>query len=207
MPIHPDVRHYTTFITPWGRYEYLVVPQGFISTGDGYCQRFDQIVELFLNHRKLVDDSVLWASTVEALVLLTCEFLTHCSANGVIFNESKFQFCKRTVEFVGFLVSDTGLRPTGEMLRTLGEFPRPADLTGVRSFFGLVEQVSWAFAKTDAMAPFRQLLKTKEAFVWTQELQTAFEVARENIVNQVKEGVTNFVVGRRTAMCTDWSKV
>ena len=150
---------------------------------------------------------MLWASTIKALVQLTCEFLTHCLANGVIFNESKFQFCKRTVEFMGFLVSDTGLRPTGEMLRTLAEFPRPADLTGVLSFFGLVEQVSWAFTKTDAMAPFTQLLKTKEAFMWTQELQTAFEVARDNIVQQVRDGVTNFVVGRRTAMCMDWSKV
>ena len=38
VPIHPEDRRYTQFITPWGRYEYLVVPQGFIAAGDGYTQ-------------------------------------------------------------------------------------------------------------------------------------------------------------------------
>ena len=28
VPLDPDSRHYTTFITPWGRYRYLVSPQG-----------------------------------------------------------------------------------------------------------------------------------------------------------------------------------
>ncbi len=27
-------RHYTTFITPWGRYRYLTAPQGYIASGD-----------------------------------------------------------------------------------------------------------------------------------------------------------------------------
>ena len=31
------------FITPWGRYRYLVAPQGYISSGDGYSRRFDEI--------------------------------------------------------------------------------------------------------------------------------------------------------------------
>ena len=28
-------RHFTTFITPWGRYRYKVSPQGFLASGDG----------------------------------------------------------------------------------------------------------------------------------------------------------------------------
>lgn len=37
-------RHLTTFITPWGRYRYLVGPQGYIASGDSYSRRFDEIV-------------------------------------------------------------------------------------------------------------------------------------------------------------------
>ena len=161
-PLHEDDRQYTQFITPWGRYEYLVVPQGFLAAGDGYTQRFDQIVARFVNHRKLVDDSVLWAGTIEESFMQTCDFLAHCSRAGVVFGEHKLQFCQREVEYVGFMVGDKGIRPTGNMLTTISEFPRPRDLTSVRSFFGLVEQVSWAFANRDVMAPFRALLKTKE---------------------------------------------
>jgi len=29
VPLHPDDRHYATFITPWGRYRYSTAPQGY----------------------------------------------------------------------------------------------------------------------------------------------------------------------------------
>ena len=77
----------------------------------------------------------------------------------------------------------------------------------MRSFFGLVEQVAWTFSKRDEMKPFRGLLKSGTPFLWTDELQGAFEAARLAIVRQVVEGVTSFEMGRRTAMLTDWSVV
>ena len=36
-------RHYTTFITPWGRYRYCTAPQDYIPSGDGYPRRYDEI--------------------------------------------------------------------------------------------------------------------------------------------------------------------
>ncbi len=30
LPVHPDDRHYTTFITPWGRYRYKTAPKGIL---------------------------------------------------------------------------------------------------------------------------------------------------------------------------------
>ena len=154
-----------------------------------------------------MDDSALWAKTIREMFFLICDFLTHCSRAGVIFGEAKFQFCQRVIEFVGFMVGDTGIRPTGKMLETITSFPRPRDLTSVRSFFGLIEQVSWAFSKRDEMSPFRSLLKSKQPFLWSEDLQTAFEAAKANIAQQVANGVTTFQVGLRTTMLTDWSKV
>ena len=47
------------------------------------------------------------------------------------------------------------------MLEAVREFGRPKDFSGVRSFFGLIEQVFFAISKTEVMAPFRQLLSPK----------------------------------------------
>ena len=44
IPLHKDDRHYTTFITPKGRYRYCVAPQGYIASGDGYTRRFDEML-------------------------------------------------------------------------------------------------------------------------------------------------------------------
>ena len=40
VPLHQDDRHLTTFITPWGRYQYCTAPQGYIASGDGYSRHF-----------------------------------------------------------------------------------------------------------------------------------------------------------------------
>jgi hypothetical protein len=69
-----------------------------------------------------------------------------------------------------------------------------------------VEQVSWAFTKTDAMKPFRERLSLKSVFVLSQELQEAFKKLRTMIVNSVKNGVRTFDLGRQTCLNTDWSK-
>ena len=45
VPIDPQDRHLTTFLTPYGRYQYRTTPQGLISAGDGYTQRMDLITE------------------------------------------------------------------------------------------------------------------------------------------------------------------
>ena len=59
VPIHPDDKHYTTFITPWGRYRYKVAPQGFIASGDGYSRRFDEIIADIERKSKCVDDTIM----------------------------------------------------------------------------------------------------------------------------------------------------
>jgi len=43
VPIREEDRHLTTFTTPWGLFRYKRAPQGFLSSGDGYNRRFDDL--------------------------------------------------------------------------------------------------------------------------------------------------------------------
>ena len=55
VPLHPDDRHFTTFITPWGCYKYCTAPQGYIASGDRYTRRYDEITSSIPNKSKCVD--------------------------------------------------------------------------------------------------------------------------------------------------------
>merc|ERR1711951_104051 len=57
------------------------------------------------------------------------------------------------------------------------------------------------------MAPFRELQLPKSYFLWTAELQVAFEEAKEVIVEQVINGVKTFIPNGITLLSTDWSKI
>ena len=95
----------------------------------------------------------------------------------------------------------------GCILSLQAKIARPKDILGVRGFFGLVEQVAWAFCKTEVMLPFRELLKKGNVFCWSQDLDDAFRKAKIKIVELVKEGVKSFEKNRVTVISTDWSKI
>jgi len=58
-------RHLTTFITPWGRYRYKVAPQGFLSSGDGYTRRSDEIIQDVPRKTKCVEKTAIWDEDLE----------------------------------------------------------------------------------------------------------------------------------------------
>ena len=85
-------------------------------------------------------------------------------------------------------------------------FPRPENISEVRSFFGMINQVSFSFAMSEIMEPFRHLLRPDTQFIWSPTLQESFEKAKEMIVEAVKKGVQHFEMDRQTCLACDWSK-
>ena len=55
-----------TFITPIGRYRYMRAPQGFVSSGDGYKRRFDEVLTDFECQKRCVDDTLIFYENVES---------------------------------------------------------------------------------------------------------------------------------------------
>ena len=73
----------------------------------------------------------------------------------------------------------------------------------------MINQVSYSFAMSSIMEPFRHLLKPDTwaaGFSWTEELEEGFKLAKEEIIEAVTSGVKHFEVGRETCLATDWSK-
>ena len=206
VPLHPDDRHFTTFITPWGRYRYKAAPQGYIASGDAYTRRFDEIVADIPNKTKCIDDTLLWSNDLENSFWQAIEWLDICSRHGITLNPDKFVFGADTVTFAGFEITLDSVRPARKYLDAIQNFLRPCNITDIRSWFGLVNQVSYAFASADHMLPFRQLLKPGTPFSWNDELEKLFQRSKLHIVKEIEEGVKIFDVSKPTCLVTDWSK-
>ena len=141
---------------------------------------------------KCIDDTILWSDSIEQNFYKVCEFLTKCSNAGMVFNQAKFQFSEKEVDYLGFTISDQGIRPQDQFLDSIRNFPTPKNITDVRSWFGLINQVSYSFATAPAMAPFRHLLSAKIPFYWSEELQASFDASKEEIIQQCNKGVRSF---------------
>ena len=206
LPLSPAARDATTFITEWGRYRYLGSPQGFHAAGDGYTRRFDDITVDVRRKAKCIDDTVLWDKDIEEAFWHTVDYITTCSEGGIIFNPKKFHFAKDEVDFAGFTLSTDGIKPMQEILAAIRNFPTPTDITGARSWFGLINQVAYSFSMTKELQPFRELLKSGRKWYWDDTLDNLFNKSKEAIVHLVENGVRSFQVSRPTCLATDWSK-
>ena len=200
-------RHLTTFITPWGRFQYKVAPQGSSASGDGYSRRYDEIIaDVERKTKCVVDDTAMWDDGHETHWWRMIDFLELCGRNGIILNFEKFQFSQREIDFAGFRVTETEVKPLDKYLRAISEFPTPKSTKDIRAWFGLVHQVSHYNKLTEMMKPFKPFLSPKVKFQWNDELNDIFESSKIEIVKAIKNGVEIFDPSRLTCLRPDWSK-
>ena len=207
-PLAKEDRHLTTFITEEGRYRYCTAPQGYMSSGDGYNQRCDNIIADVARKSKCVDDVIMWDNDdgLSDHWWQVIDYLILVGSNGIILNPKKFQFCQREVEFAGFSITKDDVKPLPKYLDGIRNFPRPTNISDVRSFFGLVNQVSHYARLIDLMAPFKPLFSPKTRFRWDDELENSFQQAKLEIIKSIYEGVKIFDPSRITTLSPDWSK-
>ena len=154
-----------------------------------------------------MDDSVLWDESIESAFWHTFDYIKLCADNGIVFNKDKFVFARDTVEFAGYEVTNSGYRPPKRVIEAIRNFPKPEKITDVRSWFGLVNQVAYAFIQTECMAPFRELLAGKKrVWTWDETLTDLFNKSKDVIIKQIEDGVHSFDLKRTTCLSTDWSK-
>ena len=128
-----------------------------------------------------------------------CSILSHCNQNGMVFSTENFQFASKSVEFTGFQINMKGIQPTDNYITANKNFPTPTNISTLRSWFSLINQVAYSFMKTDHMAPFSHLLSQSSSFKWNEDLVTAFKRSKEKIVELIKDGVAAFDMDRRSA--------
>lgn len=170
----------TTFLLPSGRYRYTSAPMGLCSSSDEFCRRSDEAVaglgEWCL---KIVDDILVQAPTEELLWIRLRATLIRCRMAGIKISNSKLETGKK-VMFAGYSVSADGIRPNPEKVAAIRDFPTPKDVTDVRSFMGLANQLGHFIPDVSQMTVrLRDLLKKDTAFVWLPGHDAAFQRAKE----------------------------
>ena len=210
IPIAPADKDKFSFMTEsHGKLRYCRAPQGFTASGDAYTHRYDRIVAPVERLIKVVDDSLLFddQSNREQHWWRVIDYLELCGRNGVVLNPepAKFQFASDEVDFTAFHISSSAITPRPKYVEAITNFPTPANITDIRAWFGLVNQVAHYGKLINIMAPFKPLLSPKVKFSWSSELDAAFIQSKSAIVDAITNGVMIYDPKRRTCLQTDYS--
>ena len=206
VPVCVEDRHLLTFITEFGQYRYCVAPQGYVACGDGYTHRHDSIIADIPRKTKCVDDTALWDTSLKEHWWRMTDFLELVGRKGIILNPTKFQFAQKEIDFAGFHIAQEDVKPLDKYLETIRSFPQPKNVSDIRAWFGLVNQVSHYSKLTDLMKPFKPFLSPKTPFLRTEELKHAFEQSKIELIKAIEHGVRIFDPLHKTCLTPDWSK-
>ena len=100
----------TTFNTPFGRYRFLRAPFGIKSIPEMYQRCMSEIVEDIEGVEVIVDDILVWGSTVEEHDKRLKLTLDRIRQNNIMLSESKCEFRKEEIDYVGHNLSSEGLK-------------------------------------------------------------------------------------------------
>ena len=206
VPVHEDDRKYLNFGTQFGTYQMCVAPQGWCTSGDAYTRRYDDLIKDVSNVVKQIDDTLLWANSVEDSYRRTVEYLKLVGNNGIIINKKKFRFAEMEVDYAGFRITKDMVKPLEKNLNAIRDFPIPTSISAVRSFYALANNLNFSTKVKEIIGDFRHLLSPRAPFKWDEKMTEKFKEVTSSLVEQARDGVAQFDMKRWTVLETDYSK-
>ncbi len=204
IPLDDTSSQLTTFLLPSGRYRYLRAPMGLCASSDEWCQRSDVALQGLPGVSKLVDDVLVQAPNEHTLLSRIRQVLERCRAHGITISRRKLQI-GREVKFAGHIISAKGIMPDPAKTAALSAYPTPHDITSLRSFLGLANQLGHFVPDLAQMSKhLRGLLKKNIAFLWLDEHQQEFEAIKAALTSPLV--VSHFNPSLPTEMLTDASR-
>ena len=177
LPMDPKDKDKTAFITPFGLYQFKVLPFGLASAP----ATFERLMEKVLSglHWEIclvyLDDIIIFSRSFEDHVARLRIVLTRLRDANLKLSPKKCRLFRREVHFLGHVVSNRGVETDPAKIEAVVAWPRPRNLKEVRSFLGLCSYYRRFVKGFSTIAkPLHQLTEKDRKFLWTLECEEAF---------------------------------
>lgn len=185
IAVKPDSVPKTAFITPDGHFEFVRMPFG-LSNGPSVFQRLMDTVLGNLRFGRVIcymDDLLIATETYEENVACLETVLDIFQKNGLTINLEKCSFFQKEVTFLGYDISEIGIRPSSRKLKAIKDFPIPKTVHQLRQFLGLINYFR-KFIKNCAIMckPLTNLLKKDVPWQWGPQQIEAVENLKKNLI-------------------------
>ena len=174
----------TAFRTRYGHFEFLVLPFGLTNAPATFMHLMHQTFRSYLDRFVIVflDDILIYSRTLAEHVEHVRQVLQVLREQKLYAKESKCDFMKHEVEFLGHIVGRDGMRMMEDKVAAVQSWPVPSQVTHVRSFLGTAGYYRKFIAGFSRIAaPLSELTMDNVKFEWTSKHQQAFDALKAAI--------------------------
>lgn len=177
IKVYPEDIPKTAFRTRYGSFEWLVLPMGLTNAPATFMHLMNQIFREHLDKFVVVflDDILIYSRTLAEHRAHLRQVLEVLRQHRLYCKESKCEFFRDHVEFLGHRIDRDGMHMMENKVRAIRDWPTPQTVDDVRSFLGMVGYYR-KFVRnfSDIAGPLTHLLKQGVRFQWTAELDKSF---------------------------------
>ena len=176
----------TAFVTPFGLYEFLVMPFGLSYAPATFQRLMNRVLQEFLGDFVAVylDDVIIFTKgTFEQHMNYLQQVFEALRITNLKVKLKKCHFCLPNIHFFGHVVGRNGIKPDPGKIEKVKNYPIPTNLTELRAALGLFSYYRKFIKDFSRIAkPMNVLLKKDIPYVWTEKQQTAFDRLRQMLM-------------------------
>ncbi|GJX88021.1 RNA-directed DNA polymerase [Tanacetum coccineum] len=184
----------TAFKTRDGLYEWMVMPFGLSNAPSTFMRLMNHIFKAFIGRFMVVyfDDILVFSNSLDDHLRHLRDVFSILRTQKLYANANKCHFLRQEVNFLGYLVSGTGIRMDTSKIDAITTWPTPTSLHDVRSFHGLASFYRRFIRDfSTIVAPMTDCLKSSK-FVWSPASQAAFDKLKTAVTEAPVLALPNF---------------
>jgi hypothetical protein len=176
-----EAKKLTTFAGFDGLYQFNRLCFGINAAPELFQMHMERILQGIDNVVLYIDDILVFAESEQELQTITKQVLAALKENNLTLNESKCEYAKQQLIFLGFLLTTEGLQIDPAKVEAVTKFRAPKDKTELKGFLGLVNFLREHIPSfSDLTKPLRDV-GARANFLWTESDQAAFEEVKSAI--------------------------
>jgi hypothetical protein len=188
--VHSDDVPLTAVTTPFGLYEWLVMPQGCRNAPATHQRRMVAALHPFIGKicHVYLDDIIIWSQTLEDHVKHVELVLDALRTHSLFASPKKTHLFAVEVDFLGHHISAKGVEADVKKVEKVVNWPTPSSASDVRSFIGLVRYMDKFLPHLADHTAVLTPLTSKDADTnwpeWTNRHQLAFEQIKRLVTSR-----------------------
>lgn len=208
IPLSEQSKHLTAFITPDGHFEFNRMPFGLTNAPSNFQRTINKVLgnARFKHAFAYMDDIIIPSVDIDDGFKRLHDILKLFNDAGLTLNLNKCNFFKKSIEYLGFEIDESGIKPGLKKIEAVEKFPTPVDQHKVRQFIGLASFFRRFVRNFSTIAkPLTTLLKKDVKFMWGESQDHAFKTLKLELVK--RPILTLYNPSFETQLHTDASKI
>ena len=180
--MHSEDIEKTAFVTPYGLYEFKVMPFGLKTAPATFQRMMDRLLGDLDRVMIYLDDILIYASSIEQMISVMEEVFARLQGANLKLKASKCHVGMTSVNYLGFVVSEKGIEVDTQKVSKIHRMEAPSNVREVRRFLGMASYYRNFIRQYAKIAdPLTSMTGKSERYRWNDKCQEAFDTLKKEL--------------------------